>query len=875
MLPFTLNWIGIKKLPLFRKLKVIGKALLVALLTWALILVITYSSRPADIWLEWNDLFFYTRFFKNPIGHEKNARHQEHALDNLLVIDSVDPTENLSRGEYAAFIELLTAANVACIGMDLRFVEDRSWDGAGQAALARAFQNNARIVLPFRIPREKQKESDEDYALAKNSIERRFSLSPHAADSAGPCQMFRQKTSNLDGFYLEHPIRPLLENADYLGHINFDPERYHLFPLVLGFDNFCYKSFAFEVARAYRDSRGEGLALAAIPTRKHGRMLVNYLPRDHFALKTMTDARALLEQSPENFRGKIVLIVNSHAERPIVRTSLDRGEYPLWAIHASLICQILDADNIHAAKFANVALAMLLIILGLLWLLFFSERFSLRWRRMRWVLLACNAALALCAFLFLQADYWLGLVVPVLICSVGLTAVRYDFAKIYALPKYQIFALSVTEAQEEEYPVSITFSPAGEEQGNVTFSGFFKKPDFRHAVERLRQNAGTLKELRELGNQLYAALFQPSIQDRLQVSLALAERNQARLRIQLRLDDPEISALPWEYMRSDKLPVEFMALNPALSLTRYIPFAAPLTLKEFRGPLKILVAIAGPMDLPPLNVNAEKTGIAKALGAALANLGFLRQVKVDFLQPATRVSLDHAIANGNYDVLHFIGHSEFVPEKKDESSTSQSEEGKNSVTESEVFDSPILEKDESKNALTNTTASEDEENKRTITKPEAGDSSALKGDESNETLIKGTGYLALEDDDGKKVLVGAEDIGFMIFGSSIRLAVLNSCESAVASSQHAFYGLAQKIVHVGVPAVVAMQHKIFDDTAIAFTWEFYHSLLANYSIDAAVYDARQALAKKLGLARQDWGTPVLFMRTGGAEVFESGMNTLK
>jgi hypothetical protein len=71
-----------------------------------------------------------------------------------------------------------------------------------------------------------------------------------------------------------------------------------------------------------------------------------------------------------------------------------------------------------------------------------------------------------------------------------------------------------------------------------------------------------------------------------------------------------------------------------------------------------------------------------------------------------------------------------------------------------------------------------------------------------------------------------------------------------------------------------MQHKIFDDTAILFAKSFYYSLLAHYSVDAAVFDARQALVRSLGMARQDWGTPVLFLRTGGAEVFETGMNTL-
>jgi len=788
-------------LPIIKKLKVIGKGLLAALLTWGVMLIITKSYRPADIWLEWNEQFFYTRFFKfkNLTGASRNIHDAGHAINNLVIIDSVDPTENRSRQDYATLIELLTANGVACIGMDIRFVEDRSsWNAGGQDSLARAFGNNPRIILPLRIAREQQRESNEDYAVAKNFIEQHFALPDSIVKSFRHCQMYPQKTPNVDGFYLEHPILPLLKATHYLGLINFESERYHLFPLVLGFDNYFYKSFSFEIARAYRISRGQELNIESIPTTRYCRMIINYLPRENFEYKTMGEARTILQTNSGSFRGKIVLIVNSSPERPLVRTPLDRGEYPLWAVHASLICQILNSRNISVARYANVLLAMALIILGLIWLLFISEKFSPRWRRMRWILLFCNGVIVLLAFLLLQVDYWLGLVLPVIICTVGLTAVRYELFRIYVLPQYSVMAISVTEAQEGRYPVSITYSPAGEDEGNISFARFFEEHDFEQHLNRLQNNDVTVADLKEIGNSLYHALFQPSIENRLQVSLALAHRNQTRLRIQLRLDAAEISFLPWEYMCSDKMAVEFMALNRELSITRYIPFGAPLELKEFRGALKILVAISSPVDLPPLDVEKEKQDIQKSL----AHLVLLRQVKLSFIEHTTREKLAQAISNGKHDVLHFIGHSDF-------------------------------------------------------------------------DQTKGIGALVLEDDDGKGAPAEAEEIGLMLFGSSIRLVVLNSCEGAVAPENNVFYGVAQKIVRVGVPAVVAMQHRILDQTSSLFAKSFYRSLLTYYSIDAALYDARQALVKKLGIARQDWGTPVLFLRTGGAEVFETGLNSLK
>ncbi len=787
-------------LPIIKKLKVIGKGLLAGMLAWGVMLIITKLYRPADTWLEWNEQFFYTRFFKfkNLTEASRNIHDAGHAINNLVIIDSVDPTENRSRRDYAKLIELLTANGVACVGMDIRFVEDRSWDASGQEALARAFGNNPRIILPLRISREMQNESDEDYTDAKNFIEQHFALPDSIVKSFSRIQKFSQRTPSVDGFYLEHPILSLLKATHYLGLINFESDRYHLFPLVLGFDNDFYKSFAFEIARAYRESRSQQLNIESVPTTKYYRMLINYLPREDFDYKTMDEARTLLETNTGSFRGKIALIVNSSPERPLVRSPLDRGEYPLWAVHASLICQILNNRNISAARYANGLLAMALIILGLIWFLFISERFSPRWRRLRWPLLFCNGVIVMLAFLLLQVDYWLGLVLPVIICTVGLIAVRYDLFRIYELPHYRVMAISVTEAQDGRYPVSITYSPAGEDEGKISFARFFEEQDFEQHLERLRDNAGAVADLKEIGKSLYRALFQQSIEDRLQVSLALAERNQTRLRIQLRLDAAEISCLPWEYMCSDKMEVEFMGLDPKLSITRYIPFGAPLKLEEFRGPLKILVAISSPVDLPLLDVEKEKQGIKKSL----ANLIILRQVKVSFIEHTTREKLAQAIAKGNHDVLHFIGHSDFDD-------------------------------------------------------------------------TKGIGALILEDDDGKSAPEVADGIGFMLFGSSIRLVVLNSCEGAVAPESNIFYGVAQKIVRVGVPAVVAMQHKILDDTASMFAKFFYYSLLTYYSIDAAVYDARRSLVKTLGIARQDWGTPVLFLRTGGAEVFETGVNSLK
>ena len=785
MLNIKSGWASIRKLPLIRKIKVIFKAIAYSLVAWWLVSFVSCSYKPAGRWLEFNELFFFTRFYKNPVLAQSNGG--AHATSQLIIIDSEDPTRNRARADYANLINELNHAGAVCIAMDIQFSESKTWDAGGQSELAQAIAAHPHVVLPIRFVKERQAESDSIYAVVVDMLKRKYALNQQEADHF-------QFVTSYDDYYIDHPILEITQGTNAVGHINFEAARPHLNPLVLGHEQHLYPSFSFSVARAYLQSQGVNFDIRDIPTAPYSRMLIRYLPANRFEKLSLDAARTLLRSNTDRFAGKIALIVNTPGEPPLADTPLDQGAYPPWAVHASLICQILDNSNIVDARLRAVLLALVLVVIGLIWLLFFSERFKAGWRRLRWVLLAYNLIVIGMACLFLQADYWLGVTVPVFLGIVGITSVRYDLNRIYELPAYDDFAITVTEAEKDYYSVSLTYSPAGEDEGKISFTRFFEKAEFIKRLEALQENEATMADMQYIGRELFGAVFQESIEHRLQFSLELARRSQSRIRLQLRFDAPEISRLPWEYMNSEKMAPNFLALNPNTSITRYIPFGVPADFAEFRGPLRILVAISQPIDLPQLDTTMEKNRIMMVLRTSLSNLVILGQAKVTFLEHATREKLSQCIADGKFDVFHFIGHSDFDAED-------------------------------------------------------------------------GGGSIMLEDDEGNAAPEAAEGIGMLLIGSTVRLAVLNSCEGAVASTESVFHGVAQKIVRVGVPAVVAMQHKVFDTAAIEFASSFYYSLLTHYSVDAAVHDARQSLFKKFGLAKQAWGTPVLFMRTGGAEVF--------
>jgi len=101
---------------------------------------------------------------------------------------------------------------------------------------------------------------------------------------------------------------------------------------------------------------------------------------------------------------------------------------------------------------------------------------------------------------------------------------------------------------------------------------------------------------------------------------------------------------------------------------------------------------------------------------------------------------------------------------------------------------------------------------------------------------------------------------------TLRLAVLNSCEGARATTGDPFASLAASLVRQGIPAVTAMQFEISDRAACTFAEEFYAALAQGYPVDAALAEARKAI---YCLPEDvEWGTPVLYMRSPDGVLFD-------
>jgi CHAT domain-containing protein len=105
--------------------------------------------------------------------------------------------------------------------------------------------------------------------------------------------------------------------------------------------------------------------------------------------------------------------------------------------------------------------------------------------------------------------------------------------------------------------------------------------------------------------------------------------------------------------------------------------------------------------------------------------------------------------------------------------------------------------------------------------------------------------------------------------SSLRLVVLNACETARASAtaEHGpFAGVAAALVLGGIPCVVAMQSPIEDSHAVAFSSAFYDRLAHGTPVDEAMTEGRQAI-HSLRPTSGSWAVPVLFLRTPSGDLF--------
>lgn len=212
---------------------------------------------------------------------------------------------------------------------------------------------------------------------------------------------------------------------------------------------------------------------------------------------------------------------------------------------------------------------------------------------------------------------------------------------------------------EGGYMARVLASPAGQASGH--FQPPFAAIEITQFVQEIMPTARTSSRLamqalmKEVGGRLFDALFQGDLLVCLERSLDEIRRRNATLRIKLRLSAaPQLLDLPWEYLYHRRRNL-FLSQSTTSSLVHFLDLPDPVASLTVALPLRMLVVIANPVDLPPLDVEREWTNIQSAL-ADLIERGL---VIVDRLPNATLTELQRALRRYDYHLFHFVGHGDF------------------------------------------------------------------------------------------------------------------------------------------------------------------------------------------------------------------------
>lgn len=163
--------------------------------------------------------------------------------------------------------------------------------------------------------------------------------------------------------------------------------------------------------------------------------------------------------------------------------------------------------------------------------------------------------------------------------------------------------------------------------------------------------------VKTFGAQLFDAVFQGEVREVFRRSVDAADREQAGLRLKLRLDDaPTLADLPWEFL-FDAGRKRFLALSNETPIVRFLELPERVQPLRIQPPLNILVMLAGPADYPALDLESEW----QRMGAALKDLEQRGLVTLERIAETTTDALLSRLRNSKpYHLFHFIGHGEFA-----------------------------------------------------------------------------------------------------------------------------------------------------------------------------------------------------------------------
>jgi len=229
--------------------------------------------------------------------------------------------------------------------------------------------------------------------------------------------------------------------------------------------------------------------------------------------------------------------------------------------------------------------------------------------------------------------------------------------------QYLDFEVEITGSQGR-YHVGVLRSEGGEARGQ--FASPCEPGETRNLWTNVQlaiyQSRGGVRRVlspeedrvRELGGQLMESLLSGGVRSCWDLTRARASQQQKRVRVKLRVQAPELAALPWELLY-DRRQGDYLSLMRNVSIVRYAEQAEGSVGSFVNTPLRVLGLVAAPSDLEGLDVERERNNMENAL----KRLQDERLLELVWVPGQTWRDLQNAMNQGPWHILHFIGHGYF------------------------------------------------------------------------------------------------------------------------------------------------------------------------------------------------------------------------
>ncbi len=218
-----------------------------------------------------------------------------------------------------------------------------------------------------------------------------------------------------------------------------------------------------------------------------------------------------------------------------------------------------------------------------------------------------------------------------------------------------------------------------------------------------------------LGGALADALLCSDVGAAYEQATNRAAANGRGVRLTLSLaETPALLSVPWEFLYRRP---RFLASQRRTPLVRLLETGSLVPPPTIDAKVRMLAVVASPSDLPPLDVESERRRIEQVV----AGMAAAERVELDWLDPATPRALRHALRDGNYHVLHYVGHSAFTANGDGMLYLEQDADGRSVGVDSTLFANLLSDQDRLRLVVLNSC----EGARTTLTDPYAGVATTL------------------------------------------------------------------------------------------------------------------------------------------------------